>query len=400
VAIAIAALALYAAWSYLSISWAAQKGDAWDGANRTAFYLLVFALFAAWRPRARAAAVLLGLYVVGVATIGLVELLRASSAARPHGFFLEGRFASPSGYQNADVALWFSAFWPAVTLGARRETPVPARALMIAAAALLAGLAILGQSRGWLFVAPPALVVFVAIVPRRVRVTLALLLVAATVGAITPTLLHVYQRAGEPGYESAVSAAAAALVAAAAIAGVLAAAWAVVDRRLRPSPAQGRRAGIALAFVVAAAAVAGAGVFVAAEGSPFHAVSKAWHNFKTRPSPRGGGSRFGQSLGSNRYDFWRVAWNRFEHAPLAGIGSDNFQEAYLARRHSDEEPKYPHSVELRTLSQTGLVGGALLCAALAAALVAAARAIRRRSSSPALTNRARSARRSASVCSS
>src|SRR5688572_13632781 len=38
-------LAAYAAWSYLSISWAEQTADAWDGANRTLLYAVVFALF-------------------------------------------------------------------------------------------------------------------------------------------------------------------------------------------------------------------------------------------------------------------------------------------------------------------------------------------------------------------
>src|SRR5438132_4793161 len=35
---------LYAGWSYLSIGWAGQQGDAWDGANRTVPYALVFLL--------------------------------------------------------------------------------------------------------------------------------------------------------------------------------------------------------------------------------------------------------------------------------------------------------------------------------------------------------------------
>src|SRR3954447_7329670 len=43
------ALAAYAGWSYLSIAWATQKADAWDGANRTLLYAITFALFALWR---------------------------------------------------------------------------------------------------------------------------------------------------------------------------------------------------------------------------------------------------------------------------------------------------------------------------------------------------------------
>src|ERR1700734_3790352 len=49
VRIPLAALAAYTALSFLSILWAAVPGDAWEGANRTLLYLLVFALFACWR---------------------------------------------------------------------------------------------------------------------------------------------------------------------------------------------------------------------------------------------------------------------------------------------------------------------------------------------------------------
>jgi tetratricopeptide (TPR) repeat protein len=46
------------------------------------------------------------------------------------------------------------------------------------------------------------------------------------------------------------------------------------------------------------------------------------------------------------------------------------------RGRSDETPHYPHSVELRTLTQTGLAGACLAVVGLAAALLAGARACR------------------------
>jgi hypothetical protein len=52
---------IFTLWSFLSITWADAKGDAWDGANRTLLFFTVFTLFASlpWRPRG--AALLLGL---------------------------------------------------------------------------------------------------------------------------------------------------------------------------------------------------------------------------------------------------------------------------------------------------------------------------------------------------
>jgi O-antigen ligase len=378
VAIAVLALLGYAAWSYLSIGWSAQKGDAWDGANRSLLYALVFALFALWRPRARPAVALLVLYSLGVAAVGFVELMRAASASDPSGFFSGGRFASPAGYMNANVALWFTALWPCVTLGSRRELAPALRGLLVAAGVLLCGLAVLGQSRGWLFTAPVAVIAYVALVPQRVRAVLTLGLVLAATGAVTGVLLGVYRAAGEPGFDSAVSSAARALVIAAVLAGALAALAAAADRRARPSRERERQAGRALAVAAAVVAVIGLVVFVSVKGSPFTVASNAWHDFKTQPSPFGGASRFSGSLGTNRYDFWRVALDQFADSPVAGNGADNFQEAYLAARRSDEAPRYPHSVELRTLSETGLVGTGLLGVGIGAALWAAALAIRRR----------------------
>jgi tetratricopeptide (TPR) repeat protein len=63
---------------------------------------------------------------------------------------------------------------------------------------------------------------------------------------------------------------------------------------------------------------------------------------------------------------------------VLGIGVDNFQQQYLRHGRSSETPRYPHSVELRALTQTGVVGSLLAVAGLAAALVAASGALRQR----------------------
>jgi hypothetical protein len=379
VTVAAIALLAYAAWSYLSIAWSAQKGDAWDGANRTFLYAITFALFAVWRPRGRTAVALLIVFSVGVTTVGLVELLRATATTEARGFFSEGRFASPAGYMNANVALWFSAFWPCVLLGARRELHVALRGLLIGCGVLLCGLTVLGQSRGWLFTAPVAALLIVAMVPRRVRTVLTLGLILGITGLVTGTLLDVYRAAGEPGFDGAVSDAVRALILAAVLGGALGTVVATLEQRApRPSRTLERRSGRALAAVAVVATVAGLVVFVSLKGSPFTVVSNAWHDFKTKPSPYGGVSRFTGSLGTNRYDFWRVAWDRFKASPLEGDGSDNFQQAYLAVRRSGEAPRYPHSFELRALNETGLVGALLLAAGVGAALWAAVLAMRRR----------------------
>jgi tetratricopeptide (TPR) repeat protein len=374
VRIASLALAAYAGWSYLSILWADQKGDAWDGANRTALYAVLFSLLALWPLKGRAAALIAGGFSLVVAAIGLVVLLGAAGAADPSDYFIDGRFAEPAGYANANAALWSTAFWPCVVLGSRREAAPALRGLLVGAAVLLGGLALMGQSRGWLFALPVVVIVFVVVTPRRVRTSLTLLLAASGVALTVPAVLDVYDETGAALARS-VEAAAQAILLAAVIAGAAAALVALPDRQLRISRVGGRRIAAALAAAALLAGCAGTAVYVAERGSPFTDVAHAWNQFKTKGTPHGRASRLGR-LGSNRYDFWRVAWERFTHAPVAGIGADNYQEAYLVHGKSAESPLYPHSVELRALSQTGLIGALMLLAAVVAALVAAGRAIR------------------------
>jgi O-Antigen ligase len=136
------------------------------------------------------------------------------------------------------------------------------------------------------------------------------------------------------------------------------------------------RRGVSVAAIATLVAVL-AGGWIAA-GNPVTRVRHAWDTFK---SPRGyaanaSGNRLVSGLGSTRYDFYRVALDEFVAHPLVGIGADNFAEPYLKHRRSAQTPHYPHSVELRTLSQTGVIGALLALVGLGAALVAAARGLR------------------------
>jgi tetratricopeptide (TPR) repeat protein len=127
--------------------------------------------------------------------------------------------------------------------------------------------------------------------------------------------------------------------------------------------------------VVVAAVVVGAGALVAAHG-PVRPLKNAWHSFKGGYEDNGAGNRLTSGLGSNRYDFYRVGLDVFADHPIAGVGADNYAQDYLVRGRSDETPRYPHDLAIRTLQQTGIVGALLLLGAVAAALTAAWRAMR------------------------
>ena len=197
---AIALLAGFTVWSFLSIGWAGVPGDAWDGANRTLLYLTVYATFALLPWRAPEAAVVLGLFAVGTAVVGFVAL--ASNGA---GAFNGNRLADPIGYENASAALFLMAFWPALALAARPEVHWVARGLLLAAGGALLQLALLAQSRGSILGVAVALPLLVLLSRERARLLATLLLVVVATLATLDPLLDVVAGGGEAEVERAVA---------------------------------------------------------------------------------------------------------------------------------------------------------------------------------------------------
>jgi O-Antigen ligase len=345
---ALAAFAGFTVWSFCSIIWADARGDAWDGANRTLLYLTVFALFAGVAWTAGEVAAGLGAFALATAGIGAWEIAWALAGDAP-AVFVDGRLEAPIGYENASAALFLAAFWAAVLVAARRQTPSIGRGVLLAAAGLLLELTILSQSRGSLVAGAVTLAVAVALVRPRTPLLLALSAVALVAGASLPALLSVYD-GGAPGGEPDLGAVVVAmgLSAAALFAAGLglepAARWAA--EHARPSRAR-------LMAAAAAVVVCAAGGLVLAGGPTAAARSVA-------------DSRFADGPGSGRYDFWRVAGLEFARNPVGGVGADNFAHDYVRDRQRREEPLYPHSLVLRAVAQTGAVGGALLALFLGA----------------------------------
>jgi hypothetical protein len=380
VRVALACLTAYTALSFLSILWAGVPGDAWEGANRTLLYLLVFALFACWRQRGASAALLVCTWTLAMIALAVFAALHldAASAAGLRSMLPGGRLLYPSGYPNANAAQWLMAFWPALLLARSQRLPWGLRGVLAGGAVLLAEVALLSQSRGSLYATPVVLVLVFVLLPGRTRTFALLVPVAAGIGAAAPAVLGVGDHLKNGDVTSAAAhSAAAATFAAAVTVGLIVALGAAIETRRTFSESSRRRmrAGIG-AIAIATLIVVLAGGLVAA-GNPVTRIEHGWDSFKGGyASDNTTGSRLVSGLGSNRYDFYRVALDEFLAHPLVGIGADNFQQQYLAHGRSDETPHYPHSVELRTLTQTGLIGALLAVVGLGAALVGAARALR------------------------
>jgi hypothetical protein len=380
VKIAVGALVGYTVLSFASILWAAVPGDAWEGANRTLLYLLVFALFALWPQRGRSAVLLLGVWVLAMICLAAFVALHvdAASASSVQGQMIEGRLIYPAGYVNATAAMWLMAFWPSLLLARSERLPWGLRGVLAGGAVLLAEVALLSQSRGSLFATAVMLVLVFALLPGRVRTFALLVPIAAGIGVAAPAVLrvgdHLKNGLVQP---AAIHSATVAIFAAALVVGLAVAIGAAIERRQSFSASTAKRVHRSIAALATLALVAILVGGLAVAGNPVKRIEHGWHTFKVGYSADStSGSRLVSGLGSARYDFYRVALDEFVAHPLLGIGADNFQQQYLAHRRSEETPHYPHSVELRTLAETGLIGALLALVGLGAALAAAARGLR------------------------
>ena len=79
------------------------------------------------------------------------------------------------------------------------------------------------------------------------------------------------------------------------------------------------------------------------------------------------------AAGSNRSAYWKVAVRSWADHPLGGEGAGSFSVTWLRERDIAERVRNAHSIELETASELGIVGLALLAAAIAALALAARR---------------------------
>jgi len=274
---------------------------------------------------------------------------------------------------SSTAALFSVAAWPLLGFAVRRGYGSGLRAAAFAAAVLVVGLAFLTQSRGMLLGLAAAGLVSLAIGPDRVRRSWLALAVVAAIALGSAALLAPYDGSGS-GTGTAAAAdirhagvALALLCASAFVAGLFAF---VYDNGLRsPALARGLR-GAATAALVAIVAVAVVAALVKA-GNPVSYAGDKWDEFTAVEASTATGTRLGTVSGP-RYDIWRVAVERFGESPLAGAGEGGFRVAYYSERRTDRNLADAHSLPLRLLAETGLIGFALFALWLAALVAAIA----------------------------
>ena len=309
--------------------------------------------------------------------IAIVLLFRLASHDQVANLVIDGRLAAPTGYFNSSAALFMMESLVSIALATRRELPGPVRGLLIGFACAGLQLAVIVQSRGWLFTLPIVAILTVVVLPNRLRVIAAAVLPIAATLVPVHRLLAVFDNASGPALNHAASSAGRAALMACAVAFFLAtlAAWgeSLLPAR-EPSATHRRLLGAVTTGIVVLAVVVG--MLAATHGDPVGFAKRQWNGFSHQEGTSTG-SHFAD-VGSGRYDFWRVGLDAFLAHPIGGLGQDNFADYYVSRRRTSEEPAYTHSLEIRLLAHTGLVGFLLFAGFLAAAIAAAIRARRRR----------------------
>jgi hypothetical protein len=356
----LACLVAYAGWQTVTIAWSALPSLARDDALLTLFYAVVLALGLSVRG-AVDRGVVVGAVAAGCGILAVATGVALRWSSSPESYFDDRRLAFPVSYTNGAAAMFLIGFWPALVLAARRSAPVLARSGALAAAAATLSGWLLTQSKGGGVALACSCVAMLVVARDRLRLVVPGAILAALVGSQFRALTAAYTSDDLRGAARHAGLILLLVAAGAAVAGAL---YAIVDRRLELPAPVARTVGRAALVVAAAVVIAIPAAFFASVDHPRSWAADHWHSFKHMPHSDTAGTHFG-TLGSNRYDFWRVALGQFEHHPLAGIGGRGFGPAYLIHRRSPEVPARAHSFELDALSELGVIGFALLVAALA-----------------------------------
>jgi len=371
-AAAAALLTGYAAWTFLSLLWSPDRGEAWQGAGLTLLYLLAF--WAALSLLSSGASRRWALAACALGTGAVAALTLPRLAPEAEELFVNGRLLGTAGYSNAEAAFLLLPFWAALCLaGSPRVNPL-LRCLALAAAALCSQLAVLTQSRGAAMALAASLPVFFLLSGRRMRGALALLPVAAALILNFPQLNGVYLAGEGAALEEALRRAVPQVWLAALACGLYGLGWALLDARWRPPARAARAAGAATLAALLLLAAAGGAAFYAREGSPVRWVQQKAEAFQNGDRSGQEQSRYLSASGSGRLVMWRVAWEDFARHPVLGVGTHNYEATYYRLR--GERAGYvrqPHSLPLEALAERGVVGGALLAGFLGVCFAAGLR---------------------------
>jgi tetratricopeptide (TPR) repeat protein len=381
------ALACFALFCAISVTWSVAPDLSWIAANRAAEYTALVAVLLVAAPSLyRApqwalgafvglalcvAAYALGGKVLPQLSIGPVDLDQASQFSR---------LRAPLGYWNA-LGLLLVMATPACISTAADRSRGPALRLggLLALQFLLVTIA-LTYSRGALLALAIATAVLVAAGPDRLR-----RLGVAALGLIAAAPASAFafgdDQLSHDGIAAAQRASDGRQLLAILVGSMLAlAAVALFARRaedrMRWSPARTRGIWRLVTLFAVIAAFVGLASLASSQRGITGTVSHQWDEFRKPAGIQNDPGRLISSNGSNRWIWWREAAGAFSDKPLAGWGAGSFPILHDRYREYQTQVRSAHSVPLQFLAETGVAGAALALGALALLFAAAIRTTR------------------------
>jgi hypothetical protein len=376
---ALVAFAVLAAITALSVGWSIAPDLSYVEAGRTFAYLMTLAgaIALARLAPTGAVAVARGILIAAVAICAYGLATRVWPASFEE-LALSGRIGQPFDYWNALAGVAAVGLVPALWLGARRTGSAIGRVLAFPATGLLIATLLIAQSRGALAGALIGCALWLVLVPLRLRS-----LVVLIAAGVTATPVIAWALSKDPfriGLQPLSAREAVAndfgLLLVALVVVLLAFGVLVEAVRLRHQPSlQTRfRAGATVAVVVALVPLALATSVATSERGLTGTISDRVDELTSdSAAPPTGSGRLG-SVASERFGYWREAFDAFDERPLDGLGAGSFELARLVHRDGAGSARRAHGFVPQTLSDLGLLGGVTAVLLLAAWLVAAARA--------------------------
>ncbi len=383
-------LALFAAWSGVTVLWSVAPDQTWIELNRAITYVIVLCLAIAlgasdlrsvrWIAEgflavslavtvyALAQKLLPGLHVSGVFTLNQTGQLP--------------RLEEPFGYWNA-LALFVAMGAPvALALAVDWTRRRGERAAALVALELMLLVIGFSYSRGGMIALVIGLGVGVALNAARLR---SLMWLALAGLALVPPLVfglsdHALTTANVAFGARERSGLWLLVIVLASSAALMLAAHKLfeLEATVHVAPARARAIGRLIAALVGAVILVGVLAVAASSRGLAGTINHEWKSFTTpRASSVIAPDRLLSVNSANRWVWWKEAAGAFSARPLAGWGAGSSPVTHLLYRRDTLSVNQPHSVPLQFLAETGAIGAILALAGFGLLLAAAVRAVRR-----------------------
>ncbi len=364
----------------LSVVWSVQPDESWQDAGRMLAYSALFAAAVALvRVVPRRWSSLLGGVLLAAVVVCAYALATKVFPRQLDPTDQYARLRAPYNYWNAIGLTAAMGIVSCLWLGARRTGHALLGALAYPAMGLLVVTLMLSYSRGALVAVAVGVVLWLCIVPLRLRGATVLLVggLGGMVVVVWDFSQHALSSESIALSERVNAGSQLGVLLVAVLCGLTLAGVAIgfaAGRHAPRAPAR-RRMGTLLLCLPVIAVVAFAGLLAHSHRGLTGSISHGVSSLTDPNAPLPGANTPGRltSIGSVRARYWNEALEVFSEHPALGAGAGGYATARLRRRTETIDVTHAHGYFVQTLADLGLVGLALTLALLAAWLAAAGR---------------------------